>query len=81
LIRDAGTQAFGEGGDLVCREAIEEEVGDDEVIGCVARFPVAGVDLVGAHSIAVYAGVAQKRTEHGTAGIDGFDLDVRILVE
>jgi hypothetical protein len=74
-------EGCGEEVDLGGGEAVEEEVGDDEVVRRVGRVESAGVGLVGADTRAVAAGALEQGAEHGGAGVDGVDLDQRIGAE
>src|SRR5580692_481297 len=64
---DACVQAASKGSYFVGCEAIEKEVGDDEVVGRLVRIPLAGVCEVNANTPCMNTGVAGQCQQHSTA--------------
>lgn len=58
-------------------EAIEEEVGDDEVVG-VRGLEGAGIDLVGLEAGECTARSTPEKVEHGGAEVDGVGLEMAV---
>src|ERR1700733_8958938 len=81
LSRCAGAQAVCESRDFVRREAVEKEVGDDQVVVRVGRLPTACIGLVRAHAIVKNTGIALEFAQHRRAGIDGVNLNIWICLE
>jgi hypothetical protein len=60
---------------LLCGEAIEKEMGDDEVVRVGGWLPLAGVFEVSLDAVRVRAGAAEQGIEHGGTGVDSVDLN------
>ncbi len=71
---------MGEGGELGLGEAVEEEVGDDEVGfggGCDGE----GGGLQGLEAVGVGTAAVAEEVEHGGAGVDREGLEVWLTGE
>ncbi len=68
-------EGCGEGLDLGGGEAVEEEVGHDEVVRRVWGAEGAGIGVVSVNAGGVVSGPMQQGVEHGGAGIDGVNAE------
>jgi len=76
-----GAEIGGEGVDFRSGEAVEEEVGDDQVVGGGRWGESAEVGDLGANALGVRAGSADKGAEHSRTGVDGVDVNVGVGAE
>jgi hypothetical protein len=75
---DLGDEDF----ELGLGEAVEEEVGDDQVVFFRGRGAEGeGVGFVGLEAIGERGATLAKEMEHGGAGVDSFGLEVGVLSE
>ena len=73
------TNPEGKRGNFISGEAVEKEVGHDQVIGCRRRFPCADVGNLDVNAVGLRAGAASEFREHGRTGVDSVDNDGRIF--
>jgi len=75
-------EAMGKGGNFFGGQAVEEEVGGDEIVTDVERgLPVAEVGRFWSEAVCVASGGSAEGGEHFGAGIYGVDANFRIVPE
>jgi len=78
---DAASDSRGENVDFFGCEAVEKEVGSDQVVMGGGGLPGAGICEVGSHPVWISIGGQDELVEHRRAGVNRIDLECWILGE
>jgi hypothetical protein len=79
---ERSSQAMGEGGKVGLGEAVEEKVGDDEVgVGFGGQVEGRGLEGLQLSAWGGAEAALAEEMEHGGAGVDGQDVEVRLVVK